>query len=250
MSLIRRARTETEFVVVTIFVNPIQFQPQDDLSRYPRPFDRDLQLCRQAGVDVVFAPDVSAIYPPGFSSFVEVEGLSGRMEGAYRPGHFRGVATVVLKLFNIVQPDIAYFGQKDAQQVRLIQQMARDLNVPVEVRVCPTVRESDGLALSSRNVYLSPTQRQHALALSRSLHAAKQLIDAGQRDANSVRHTMRSLLESAVEVTADYAELVDPLTFEPVGKITGPVLAVVAARVGSARLIDNLPIDVHETSNP
>jgi pantoate--beta-alanine ligase len=247
MSLIRRSRTETDFVVVTIFVNPLQFGPKEDLSSYPRPFDRDLKLCAQAGVDLVFAPDQATIYPAGFATFVEVEGLSTRLEGAIRARHFRGVATVVLKLFNLVQPDIAYFGQKDAQQAGLIQQMVRDLNVPVDVRVCPTIREHDGLALSSRNVYLSHAERQRALVLSRSLQAAKELIEGGERDADAVRMKMRSLLESERDVTPDYAELVDPITFEPVAQITGSLLAVVAARVGPARLIDNLPIEVHET---
>jgi pantoate--beta-alanine ligase len=249
LSLIRQARTETGLVVVSIFVNPLQFGPKEDLASYPRPFDRDIQLCQQGGADVVFAPDLSAIYPQAFATFVEVEGLSRRLEGACRPGHFRGVTTVVLKLFNIVQPDVAYFGQKDAQQARMIQQMVRDLDVPIDVRICPTVRDMDGLALSSRNVYLSSDERERALALSRSLQTAKGLIDAGERDANSVRQQMRSVLESAREITPDYAELVDPITFEPVTQITGPVLAVVAARIGPARLIDNLPINVH-ASNP
>lgn len=247
LNLIRRARRETGFMVVSIFVNPAQFGPQEDLSRYPRPFDQDVALCRQEEVDVVFAPDANTIYPHGFASFVEVDGLSQRMEGAFRPGHFRGVATVVLKLFNIVAPDVAYFGQKDAQQARVIQQTVHDLNVPVEIRVCPIVREPDGLALSSRNVYLSADERQRALVLSRSLRTAKELIDSGERDANSVRQKMRSVLESAQDVKPDYAELVDPITFEPVQQIAGSVLAVVAARVGNTRLIDNLPIEVRET---
>lgn len=248
LSLIRRARAETGFVVVSIFVNPAQFGPQEDLSRYPRPFERDVELCRQEKVDMVFAPEVATIYPTGFDSFVELDSLSRRMEGACRPGHFRGVATVVLKLFNIVTPDIAYFGQKDSQQARVIQQMIRDLDVPVEIRVCPTAREPDGLAISSRNVYLSADERQQALALSRCLRTAKELIDAGERDANSVRQKMRSVLESAQDVIPDYAELVDPITFEPVRQIAGSVLAVVAARVGKTRLIDNLPIEATEKS--
>lgn len=249
LELIRRARSESGLVVVSIFVNPMQFGPREDLTKYPRPFDKDIELCRQANVDVVFAPDVSTIYPEGFASFVDVGGLSDRMEGAMRPGHFRGVATVVLKLFNIVQPDLAYFGQKDAQQVQVIDRLIRDLELPVQLRVCSTVRDPDGLALSSRNSYLSPTDREHALSLTRSLQAAKSMIAAGERDANSVRHKMRSVLESAPEVVLDYAELVDPRTFEPITQIAGPVLAVVAARVGSTRLIDNLPIDAH-ASNP
>ncbi len=244
LSLIRRARIETECVVVSIFVNPAQFGPHEDLARYPRPFDEDSRLCRQESVDLVFAPDVSVVYPAGFASFVAVDGLSDRMEGTFRPGHFRGVATVVLKLFNIVAPDIAYFGQKDAQQAQVIRHMVRDLAMPVKIRVCPTVREPDGLALSSRNAYLSPDERQSALALSRSLFKAKELIESGERDAKSVRHKMRSVLESAPGVVLDYSELVDHVTFEPVREISGSLLAVVAARVGKTRLIDNLPIDV------
>lgn len=249
LSLIRQARAEANFVVVSIFVNPTQFGPGDDLEHYPRPFEEDVRLCSQEGVNVVFAPDSHEMYPPGFASFVEVEGLSRRMEGHVRPGHFRGVTTVVLKLFNIAAPDVAYFGQKDAQQARIIEQIVRDLNVPVEIRVCPTVRDPDGLAVSSRNQYLSRAQRQSALALSRCLRVAQDLIGAGTRDADSVRQKMRSVLESASGLQADYAELVDSDTFEPVEQIVGPVLAVVAARVGQARLIDNVPIEVERSSD-
>jgi pantoate--beta-alanine ligase len=244
LSLIRRARQECGFVVVSIFVNPTQFGPHEDLSRYPRPFDRDVGLCAQEHVDLVFAPDEATVYPVGFTTFVDVQGLGTRLEGASRPGHFRGVATVVAKLFHMVAPDVAYFGQKDAQQVAVIRQMVRDLDLPVDIRICPIVREKDGLALSSRNAYLSDDERSSALALSRCLYAAKGLIDAGCRDADSVRHKMRGVLESAPAVAIDYAQLVDPVTFEPVAEITGPVLAVVAARVGKTRLIDNLPIEV------
>ncbi len=244
LSLIRRARQECGFVVVSIFVNPTQFGPHEDLSRYPRPFDRDVQWCAQEQVDLVFAPDEATVYPAGFSTFVDVQGLGNCLEGACRPGHFRGVATVVLKLFHMVAPDVAYFGQKDAQQVAVVRQMVRDLDLPVEIRVCPIVREKDGLAMSSRNVYLSDDERSNALALSRCLYAAKGLIDAGCRDGDSVRQKMRSVLESAPGVATDYAQLVDPVTFQPVAEITGSVLAVVAARVGKARLIDNLPIEL------
>ena len=243
-SLVRRARAETGFVVVSIFVNPTQFGPQEDLAKYPRSLERDLQLCQQEGVDLVFCPEATTVYPVGFSTYVEVEGLSARMEGACRPGHFRGVATVVLKLLNIVAPHVAYFGQKDAQQARVIQQMAHDLDIPVAIRICPTIREPDGLALSSRNRYLSREDRAQALALSRSLEAARQLIVAGERDGNLVRQKMQSVLESAPGVAVDYAELVDPNCFEPVRQLRGSVLAVVAARVGAARLIDNLPIEI------
>jgi pantoate--beta-alanine ligase len=247
LSLIRRARAENGFVVVSVFVNPTQFGPHEDLSHYPRPFDQDVRLCRQEDVELVFAPEAATVYPPGFVSFAEVDGLSGRMEGACRPGHFRGVATVVLKLFNIVDADVAYFGQKDAQQACVIRQLVRDLDVSVEIRVCPTVREPDGLALSSRNAYLSPAQRLSALSLWRCLQTAKELIDLGARDPNTVRQRMRAVLESAPDVVPDYAELVDPATFEPVHQIVRPVLAVVAARVGTTRLIDNLPIEVAQS---
>ena len=247
LSLVRRAKAETGFAVVSIFVNPTQFGSHEDLSRYPRPFEQDMRLCGQEGVDLIFAPEVSTMYPAGFSSFVQVEGVSQRLEGECRTGHFRGVATVVLKLFLIVEPDLAYFGQKDAQQAHVIRRLVHDLNVPVRIRVCPTVREPDGLALSSRNQYLGPDDRRRALALSRCLRAADDLILSGMRDANSVRQKMRMVLESAEGVVPDYAELVDPETFEPVRTIAGPVLAVVAARVGPARLIDNLPIEVPES---
>ena len=182
VSLIDAARAADGFVVVSIFVNPTQFGPKEDLSRYPRPLERDLEMCGAAGVDLVFTPDAATMYPPGFRTFVEVNELSDVLEGASRPGHFRGVATVVLKLFNLVQPDRAYFGQKDAQQVRIIRQMVRDLNVPVEVVVRPTVREPDGLALSSRNQYLDAEQRRKAVALNEALEEAEATIRAGERD--------------------------------------------------------------------
>ncbi len=239
LSLVRRARAETDFVVVSIFVNPTQFAPHEDLARYPRPFDEDLRLCGQEGADVVFAPDAATMYPPGFAAFVDVTGLSERLEGAFRPGHFRGVATVVLKLFQIVLPDIAYFGQKDAQQAQVVRRMVSELNVPVEIRVCPTLREPDGLALSSRNRYLNADDRPKALALYRALAAAAALVQGGERHADSVRQKMRTVLESIPGVIVDYAELVDPDSFEPVQTLHSRVLAVVAARVGSTRLIDN-----------
>jgi pantoate--beta-alanine ligase len=242
LSLVRRARAECGLVVVSIFVNPTQFGPQEDLAHYPRPFDHDLQRCRGEQVDLVFAPETAVMYPPGFATFVTVEGLSERLEGACRPGHFRGVATVVLKLFDIAAPDIAYFGQKDAQQASVIRRMVLDLEVPVQIRVCPTVRDPDGLALSSRNAYLSAPERSRALALWRSLELARAQITRGVRDAERIRQEMRALLASAA-VVVDYAELVNRDTFEPVRELTGPVLAVVAGRVGTTRLIDNLPIE-------
>ncbi len=190
LSLIEAARAETGYVVVSIFVNPTQFGPKEDLSRYPRPLQHDLELCERAGVDLVFHPEPVVMYPAGFRTFVEVTVLQDGLCGASRPGHFRGVATVVLKLFNLVQPDRAYFGQKDAQQARIIRQMAEDLNVPVEVRVCPIVREADGLALSSRNRYLEADERRQAVTLYRALTEARQRIEAGERDAARVRQMM------------------------------------------------------------
>jgi pantoate--beta-alanine ligase len=238
-SLIRAARQETDFVVVSIFVNPTQFGPSEDYLRYPRPFEKDVQVCAEEGVDLVFAPDVETMYPSGFCTYVTVEGLSQLYEGRFRPGHFRGVATVVLKLFHIVEPDVAYFGQKDAQQARIVRQMIRDLNLPVTLVVCPTVREPDGLAVSSRNTYLEPHERQQALALSSALYRAAELVRQGQRCAERLRGEMlRVLQEGPVQV--DYADVVDPETFLPVEEVTGEALAIVAARVGSTRLIDNL----------
>lgn len=241
LSLIRRARAECEAVVVSIFVNPTQFGPGEDYERYPRDEARDLALLEREAVDVVFVPTVEEMYPPGFSTWVEVTGpLAERLEGASRPGHFRGVATVVLKLFHLVQPHRAYFGEKDAQQLRIIRRMTTDLNLPMEIVACPIVREPDGVALSSRNVYLSPTEREHARALSRSLALARRLIlEEGVREAAEVRRRLREYLRAAPGVALDYVSLAHPETLEEVERIEGPVLVLVAARVGSARLIDN-----------
>ncbi len=244
LSLIKRCRDETGFVVVSIFVNPIQFGPHEDFERYPRTFEQDVALCAEHKVDLIFAPEVEMMYPAGFCTYVTLEQLGERFEGECRPGHFRGVATVVLKLFNIVMPDVAYFGQKDAQQARIVQQMVGDLDVPVEIRVCPTIREPDGLACSSRNQYLSAGQRQRALALSRALFAARDLIAAGERNPQTVRARMHEILATEPGVALDYAELVHPDTFEPVKTLADEVLAIVAARVGPTRLIDNMPITV------
>src|SRR5262245_29192754 len=196
-SLMQAARAETGFVVVSIFVNPTQFGPHEDFHRYPRPFESDLAFCERERVDAVFHPEPAVIYPPGFRTYVQVEGWQDVLEGAVRPGHFRGVATVVLKLFNIVAPDVAYFGQKDAQQALVVRRMVRDLDVPAEVRVCPIVREEDGLALSSRNQYLDPTQRRHAAALSRALRHAAALVAAGERDAAVVQKAVAERIAAA-----------------------------------------------------
>ncbi len=241
-SLIRTARRETDFVVVSIFVNPTQFGPNEDYQRYPRTPQADAEICQREGVDLLFAPTVEEMYPPGFCTWVEVTGLQDVLCGRFRPGHFRGVATVVLKLFNLVQPDIAYFGQKDAQQARIIRQMVRDLNVPVEIRVCPIVREPDGLAMSSRNAYLSPEQRRQATVLYRALCAANELVKQGERDAGRVREHMLQVIATVPEAVLDYAEIVDPETLQPVQQIKATVLAALAVKIGPARLIDNMTL--------
>lgn len=244
LSLIEAARNENDYVVVTIFVNPTQFGPNDDLSRYPRTLERDLELCGKAGVDLVFHPQPEVIYPPGYRSFVEVTDLQDVLCGASRPGHFRGVATVVLKLFNLVQPDRAYFGQKDAQQVRIIVQMVRDLDVPVEVRVCPIVREADGLALSSRNEYLGSEERRRATVLYRTLTEARRGIEAGECDAAKVRQAMAEQIAAVPGAALDYAAVVDSDSLQALGRIEvgRPVLLALAVRFGGTRLIDNMLI--------
>ncbi|MSR60395.1 MAG: pantoate--beta-alanine ligase [Planctomycetaceae bacterium] len=243
LSLMQAARNECDFVVATIFVNPKQFGPQEDFRKYPRDLATDLRLCAEAGVDAVFHPPTEEVYPPGFTSFVEMGGLSEVLEGRFRPGHFRGVATVVLKLFQMVPADCAYFGQKDYQQQAIIRRMCGDLNVPIEIRVCPTIREPDGLALSSRNVFLNEAERKAALSLSRALHLARQKISEGATDLHVVRDEMRQLLNSTPTVHADYATLVDPDTLEEIATVLPRQVAVVAARVGVTRLIDNLIIE-------
>jgi pantoate--beta-alanine ligase len=242
-SLIRAARAADRFVVVSVFVNPTQFGPHEDLDRYPRPFEQDLALCGELGVDLVFAPQPATVYPPGFRTWVEVTGLQDVLEGASRPGHFRGVATVVLKLFNLAQPDRAYFGQKDAQQALIIRQMVRDLNVPVEVRVLPTVREPDGLALSSRNKYLDADQRRHAAVLSRALAEARARVAAGERDGEVLRALLTERIAATPGAALDYAAVVDADTLAPVARLSGPTLLALAVRFGTTRLIDNVLIN-------
>lgn len=243
-SLIRTAREATGFVVVTIFVNPTQFGPHEDFHRYPRPLERDLAVSAAAGADLVFVPEVATVYPPGFRTFVEVTGLQDVLEGRSRPGHFRGVATVVLKLLNMAQPDIAFFGQKDGQQARLIGQMVQDLNVPVEVRVCPTVREPDGLALSSRNAYLDAEQRRHAPAVYAALRAGAACIEQGERDAEVVRRAMAGVIAATPGAALDYAAVADADTLQPLDRLHGRVLLALAVRFGTTRLIDNVLISV------
>lgn len=244
MSLIRAAHRQTQVTVVSLFVNPLQFGPKEDYARYPRDLKRDLNLAKAGGCDLAFAPDVSQTYPSGFCTYVEVEGLSGRLEGASRAGHFRGVTTVVMKLFHVVQPSVAYFGQKDYQQALLIRRMVKDLNVPIAIRLMPTVREADGLAMSSRNAYLTSEERQHATVLYRALCAAKARIRAGERNPRRVIEAMRELLRRARPVRVEYLAVVDAATLEPLEALRGDVAILVAAWVGSTRLIDNLLVDV------
>jgi len=239
LSLVRAAARANDFVVVTVFVNPTQFGPGEDLERYPRPFEDDVRKCTEAGVHLIFHPGEEEIYPPGYRAFVEVKGIQDAFEGASRPGHFRGVATVVLKLFNLVRPDRAYFGQKDAQQARIIQKMVADLNVPVEVVVCPTLREPDGLALSSRNRYLDSEQRRHAAALSRALTDARELFAAGQRDPDVLREVMATRINATPGAVLDYAAVIDPETFQPAERAEPGTLLALAVKFGGTRLIDN-----------
>jgi pantoate--beta-alanine ligase len=243
LSLIRRAREQCDFVVVSLFVNPAQFDERADLDRYPRQEEHDGALAAEAGADLLFAPPVDEVYPRGFSTFVEVAGLTDRLEGAVRGAeHFRGVTTVVAKLFNTVLPDVAYFGQKDAQQVAVIQRMATDLNIPVRIEVCPTVREPDGLAMSSRNARLSAREREQALALHRALTGAATLVREGVSDAQDLLRRARSEMETR-GVQPEYVALVDPTDFEPLQRLSEPALLAIAARVGDTRLIDNVILE-------
>lgn len=241
-SLIEAARKVCDFVVVTIFVNPTQFGPNEDFQKYPRPIEQDLAACERAGAQLVFVPEVDKVYPKPFFTTVDVTGISEVLEGACRPGHFKGVATIVLKLFNMVQPDIAFFGQKDFQQQLLIRRMVRELDLPLEVRVCPTVREPDGLALSSRNVFLSAEDRVSALALSRSLRHAESRLQEGEQDLAKIRCEMNEILTATPHLKLEYATIVDPDSIAELDRPRRLQVAVVAARVGSTRLIDNLPI--------
>jgi pantoate--beta-alanine ligase len=243
LSLIATARAECDAVVASIFVNPRQFGAGEDYSVYPREFEEDCRKLESAGVEILFAPAAVDMYPLGASTFVEVEGVGNRLDGASRPGHFRGVATVVAKLFNIVGPDKAYFGQKDAAQVAVLRAMVRDLNFPVELVACPTVREDDGLALSSRNRYLSAEERPRALILSRTLETAKHLAKEKGSTAQALREAMRKQLAEDPQVRVDYAEVVSADTLEPIEDISNGALIALAAWVGKTRLIDNLLIE-------
>jgi pantoate--beta-alanine ligase len=243
LALIDRARTRGDVVVVTIFVNPLQFNRGDDFDEYPRPIDADFDRCRAAGVDAVYVPGAATMYPPEFQTHVEPGHLAESLEGAGRPGHFRGVTTVVAKLFHIAEPDLAFFGQKDAAQVAIIRRMARDLNMPVSIEVCPIVREHDGLAISSRNAYLSPQDRESALVLYRALMRVKKLFASGESDSASLVAAAKEEFAADPTVKLDYVEVVDPETLEPVAAVNSRVLVVVAAIVGQTRLIDNILLE-------
>jgi pantoate--beta-alanine ligase len=243
MALVERARKECSPVYASIFLNPKQFGPKEDLSKYPQSIEEDTAKLEATKIDGLFLPDAAEMYPPGFSTYVQVDGLSERLEGKSRPGHFRGVTTVVLKLLEIVQPHFAYFGRKDAQQARMVQQMVRDLNMDTEIVLCPIVREADGLALSSRNSYLNAEERKAATVLSRSLRAAAHEVRSGVRDALQLQQAMHKVLAGEPRARVDYAEIVDAETFEPVVRVGRRSYAVVAVFIGETRLIDNLLIE-------
>ncbi len=243
LSLVRRARKENDIVVVSIFVNPLQFGPKEDFSRYPRDFDGDREKLQRESVDIIFFPDIKEMYPEGFKTYVEVRDLSERLCGAFRPGHFRGVTTVVAKLFNIVKPDRAYFGLKDYQQGVIIKRMVKDLNMDVEIITCPTVREPDGLAMSSRNLYLNPDERRAATIIYRTLLQTSELIKRGQRDGRILKDFMyKNLLSEPLVSSIDYAAPYDPDTLEETSEIKDRVLLAIALRIGETRLIDNMLI--------
>jgi pantoate--beta-alanine ligase len=243
LALVKQARIENSAVIVSIYVNPTQFGPREDFGAYPRDLNRDLELLKGGGVDIVFVPSNDEMYPPEFSSWVDVEKVTERLEGAARPGHFRGVATVVAKLFNIVQPSRAYFGQKDAQQVMVIKRMVADLNMGIEIVVVPTLRESDGLAMSSRNIYLSPKERQAAMILFKALTLARQLRQGREKDAEEIRRQMTSLIQKEPLAQIDYVSIADAETLEELSSIDRPAVASLAVRIGKTRLIDNMPLE-------
>ncbi|MBW4038073.1 MAG: pantoate--beta-alanine ligase [Acidobacteria bacterium] len=250
LSLVQRALADCDAVAASIFVNPTQFAAGEDYETYPRTFDNDCAKLEAAGVSLLFAPIAAEMYPAGAATFVEVADLSNRLDGASRPGHFRGVATIVAKLFNIVAPDRAYFGQKDAAQVAVLRAMVRDLNLPIQLIACPIVREPDGLAMSSRNRYLSPDQRRRALILHHSLHAADKLLRSGETCAEALRIAMLDIFAAEPSIRIDYAAIVDPATLLPVADTTHGALLAVAAWVGSTRLIDNLLIEPSSAATP
>jgi pantoate--beta-alanine ligase len=240
LSLVRAGKTRCDVVVVSIFVNPTQFGPNEDFAKYPRTFERDRELLQCEGVDLLFAPPVTEVYPNGSVTYVTVEGMGEKLDGVSRPGHFRGVTTVVAKLFNIIEPDFAFFGQKDAAQVAIVRRMVRDLKIPVEIVACPIVREPDGLAMSSRNAYLNAEERERSLVLRLSLLRAQEMFDCGERDPRIMIEAAKKVFAEESAVRLDYFQIVDPDTLEAVEKIDGRALVAVAAYVGTTRLIDNV----------
>jgi len=241
--LVRRAKAENSSVVVSIFVNPTQFGPHEDFDKYPRNPERDLAMLEKEGVDLVFMPSVAEMYPPQFNSWVDVGKITERLEGAARPGHFRGVATVVAKLFNIVQPDRAYFGQKDAQQLAVIKKMVADLNMNLEVVAVPTVREPDGLAMSSRNIYLNPEERKAAVVLYQALSLAQKLWSQGEKDAQAIRQKMTGLIQKQPLANIEYISIADAETLDELDKVKPPALVSLAVKIGKTRLIDNVVLE-------
>ncbi len=246
LSLVRASKSECDFTVVTIFVNPSQFSPGEDLEKYPRTLEADLDALAACGAELVFAPAEEDVYGRKHATWVAVGSVAEPLEGKCRPGHFRGVATIVLKLFNMVGADVAYFGQKDYQQAAVIRRMVEDLDVPIALRVCPVVREPDGLAMSSRNAYLSPDARQRALVLFKSLELARELLARGERDAAEIAKRMEEVILTAGDARIDYIALVDPGTLEPVDQIAGPTLAALAVKIEETRLIDNCILEPEE----
>ncbi len=240
LSLVRAARAQSDVVVVSIFVNPKQFGPTEDFAKYPRSLEADSAMLAAEGIDYLFYPAVEEMYPKDAATWVTVEGLSEKLDGQSRPGHFRGVTTVVAKLFNLVQPDFAFFGQKDAAQVAIVSKMVRDLNFPVQIVVCPIVREADGLAMSSRNAYLSPEQRKQATVLSRSLMRIQALANQGEKNSTKLIAAAKQVIAEEPSVKLDYFEIISAITLDPVPDISGGALVAVAAYVGTTRLIDNL----------
>ncbi|MEE9392708.1 MAG: pantoate--beta-alanine ligase [Planctomycetota bacterium] len=244
LSLVRESVRNCDRTVASIFVNPAQFGPEMDLDRYPQSFDRDCEILREEGVDLVFAPSPKMIYPEGFSTWIEVEDLVEHLDGASRPGYFRGIATVVTKLFNLVRPSSAYFGQKDIQQAIVIQRVARDLDLEVEVVIMPIIRESDGLAMSSRNHYLNPEQRQIAATLYRALMKAKELFDTGERSAAVLKAAAQAVIQSEPKLIIDYVEIVDDLSMQPIKELSGPAYLALACDLEGTRLIDNQKLTI------
>ncbi len=244
LGLVRRATEMTDKVVVSVFVNPTQFGPEEDFDNYPRDPESDTNLLLAAGCDLLFLPEIETIYPPGHRTYVEVEGVSTGFEGDQRPGHFRGVATVVSQLFHLVAPDLAVFGEKDAQQLAVIRRLVRDLHLPVMIEALPTVREEDGLAMSSRNAYLGVEDRQAATVLYRALQSAEAAIQKGERSGEKIRGILNEVLSTEPRLRVDYAEVVDADDFEPLEYLTGRIVVPVAGRLGTTRLLDNLQIDL------